>query len=105
MVVAAAFPTALSAAVTLVVVGAAVATIFKNKEKLQSLEVAKEECGECNGSGLCPACNGEGFLLKNLTPEAAAKARSRALDAATRYTAGYNNPPLISSFLFWGPDI
>ncbi len=38
---AAAFPTALSAAVTLVVVGAAVATIFKNKEKLQSLEVAK----------------------------------------------------------------
>ncbi|KAH9541805.1 hypothetical protein CY35_14G085300 [Sphagnum magellanicum] len=88
MVVAAAFPTALSAAVTLVVVGAAVATIFKNKEKLQSLEVAKEECGECNGSGLCPACNGEGFLLKNLTPEAAAKARSRALDAATRYTAG-----------------
>jgi hypothetical protein len=40
MVVAAAFPTALSAAVTLVVVGAAVATIFKNKEK-QSLEVAK----------------------------------------------------------------
>ncbi|CAK9864695.1 unnamed protein product, partial [Sphagnum jensenii] len=88
MVVAAAFPTALSAAVTLVVVGAAVATIFKNKEKLQSLEVAKEECGECNGSGLCPACNGEGFLLKNLTPEAAAKARSRAVDAATRYTAG-----------------
>lgn len=87
MVVAAAFPTALSAAVTLVVVGAAVATIFKNKEK-QSLEVAKEECGECNGSGLCPACNGEGFLLKNLTPEAAAKARSRAVDAATRYTAG-----------------
>jgi len=64
MVVAAAFPTALSAAVTLVVVGAAVATIFKNKEKLQSLEVAKEECGECNGSGLCPACNGEGFFAQ-----------------------------------------
>ncbi len=65
----------------------------------------QEECGECNGSGLCPACNGEGFLLKNLTPEAAAKARSRAVDAATRYTAGYNNPPLISSFLFWDPDV
>jgi len=44
-------------------------------------------------------------LLKNLTPEAAAKARSRAVDAATRYTAGYNNPPLISSFLFWDPDV
>ena len=46
-------------------------------------------CGEaCDGSGLCSSCNGEGFQLKTLSPEAAAKARANAQDAATRYTAG-----------------
>jgi len=46
------------------------------------------ECEECKGSGICPACNGDGFLLKTPSKEAAARARATAKDAATRYTAG-----------------
>lgn len=46
------------------------------------------ECEECKGSGICPSCNGDGFLLKTPSKETAARARAAAKDAATRYTAG-----------------
>lgn len=87
-VVTKAVPVAVSAAVTLVVVGAAVVSILR-KEKLPVLpEISRVECEECKGSGICPECNGDGFLMKNLSKDAAAKARASAKDAATRYTAG-----------------
>lgn len=83
-----AVPVVVSAAVTLVVVGAAVVSILR-KEKLPVLpEISRVECEECKGSGICPECNGDGFLMKNLSKDAAAKARASAKDAATRYTAG-----------------
>jgi len=83
-----AIPVVVSAAVTLAVVGAAVVAISK-KEKLPVLpETTREECEECKGSGICPACNGDGFLLKTPSKEASARARASAKDAATRYTAG-----------------
>ena len=58
-------------------------SFFHNQS--DSLQV---ECEECKGSGICPDCNGDGFLLKTPSKEAAAKARANAKDAATRYTAG-----------------
>jgi len=87
-VVTKAVPVAVSAAVTLAVVGAAVVAISKREKSPALPETNKTECEDCKGSGLCPSCNGEGFLLKNLSKEAAAKARAKAADAATRYTAG-----------------
>lgn len=82
-------PEAISAAVTVVVVGAStIALIQLNKDKIGSAIAEKPKCEACNGTGLCSSCNGEGFLLKNLSTEAAAKARANAKDAASRYTAG-----------------
>ncbi|KAG0600193.1 hypothetical protein M758_11G014500 [Ceratodon purpureus] len=83
-----AIPVAVPFVLTLAVVGAAVVTLSK-KEKLPTLlDNTRVECEECKGSGICPACNGDGFLLKTPSQEAAAKARANAKDAATRYTAG-----------------
>lgn len=46
-------------------------------------------CEECGGSGICPECKGEGFVLKKLSDESAERARLTAKNAATRYTAAY----------------
>lgn len=46
-------------------------------------------CEDCGGSGICSACNGEGFILKKLSEESADRARMTAKNMATRYTAGY----------------
>lgn len=46
-------------------------------------------CEDCDGSGVCAECRGEGFVLKKMSDENAERARLMAKNAATRYTAGY----------------
>eukprot|EP00250_Pteridium_aquilinum_P008381 c17902_g1_i1 orf=414-1025(-) len=83
---------AVSAAAAIVIVSASVsALIWLNQGKSNGQVVEKEICEACKGSGLCSSCNGEGFQLKSLSREAAARARANAKDAATRYTAGLAN--------------
>lgn len=48
-----------------------------------------KDCEACGGSGICPECKGEGFILKKLSDESAERARLASKNAATRYTAGY----------------
>ncbi|CAM6129816.1 unnamed protein product [Calypogeia fissa] len=86
--VTAALPTEVSAAAAAIAVGGALFALTKLNKSTEEVLPAKTECEACGGSGLCPACNGEGFVNKNLSAEAAAKARATAKDAATRYTAG-----------------
>ncbi|KAH7282897.1 hypothetical protein KP509_35G051900 [Ceratopteris richardii] len=64
------------------------ALFFINQDRLGKASPEKVKCEACDGSGLCPTCKGEGFQLKNLSPEAVERARANAKDAATRYTAG-----------------
>lgn len=87
-IVAGALPTEVSAAATALVVGSALFALRKLNKGTETVLPAKRECEACGGSGVCPTCNGEGFVNKNLTADAAAKARATAKDAATRYTAG-----------------
>lgn len=47
-----------------------------------------KDCEACGGSGICPECKGEGFILKKLSDESAERARLASKNAATRYTAG-----------------
>lgn len=61
------------------------------------MQLRLEVCGDCSGSGICPECNGEGFVLKKLSEESAEKARMAAKTMATRYTAGYTLPSLFLS--------
>ncbi|KAL8515974.1 hypothetical protein ACS0TY_014604 [Phlomoides rotata] len=77
--------TAASVAVAATVVGAA-ATFLIRRSK--SSQVTEAPCEDCEGSGICPECKGEGFVLKQLSKENAERARLMAKDAATRYTAG-----------------
>lgn len=53
------------------------------------MQIPVKTCEDCGGSGICPQCNGEGFVLKKLSDESAERARMMAKNAATRYTAGY----------------
>lgn len=46
-------------------------------------------CEACGGSGICPDCKGEGFVVKRLSDESAERARMTAKNMATRYTAAY----------------
>ncbi|XP_071720830.1 uncharacterized protein [Rutidosis leptorrhynchoides] len=81
--------TAASVAVAATVVRAA-ATLLARRTK--SIETAKavptRTCDDCGGSGLCPECKGEGFVLKRMSDSSAEKARLNAKNMATRYTAG-----------------
>lgn len=61
------------------------------------LKIQFKVCEDCGGSGICPACRGEGFVLRKRSDESAEKARNLAKNMATRFTAGYNY--LISLFL------
>lgn len=80
---------AISATAAIVIVtGSVGALIWLNQDNGKDLVAEKQNCEACNGSGMCPSCNGEGFQLKGLSPEAASRARANARDAATRYTAG-----------------
>ncbi|KVI00133.1 Heat shock protein DnaJ, cysteine-rich domain-containing protein, partial [Cynara cardunculus var. scolymus] len=42
-------------------------------------------CDACGGSGICPECKGEGFVLKRMSDGSAEKARLNAKNMATRY--------------------
>ncbi|KAG6546498.1 hypothetical protein Mapa_012047 [Marchantia paleacea] len=87
-VVAGAIPSGVTAVATLLTIGGSLYALLQlNKDKIEAWQ-SKKECQTCSGSGLCPTCDGEGFNLRNLSAEAAAKARANAKDAATRYTAG-----------------
>ena len=52
------------------------------------MQVSFKTCEDCSGSGICPECKGEGFVLKKLSDKSAERARLSAKNAATRYTAG-----------------
>ncbi|KAI3676960.1 hypothetical protein L1987_86576 [Smallanthus sonchifolius] len=81
--------TAASVAVAATVVGAAAtlrARRTKSEETAQA--VPTRTCDDCGGSGICPECKGEGFVLKRLSDGSAEKARLNAKNMATRYTAG-----------------
>jgi len=82
-----AVPDVAAAAITVMVVGAAVTSLAR-MNKSTTIEPKQKICEVCNGSGICGECNGEGFILKNLSEAAVAKARQNAKTAATRYTAG-----------------
>ncbi|XP_052184280.1 uncharacterized protein LOC127796255 isoform X2 [Diospyros lotus] len=77
-----------SIAVAATVVGAAATLLVKRTKASKETEVPLKTCEECGGSGICSECKGEGFVLKKLTDENAARARMTAKNMATRYTAG-----------------
>ncbi|KAF5783567.1 hypothetical protein HanRHA438_Chr11g0521711 [Helianthus annuus] len=81
--------TAASVAVAATVVGAA-ATLLARRTKAEEAAqaVPTRTCDDCGGSGICPECKGEGFVLKRLSDGSAEKARLNAKNMATRYTAG-----------------
>ncbi|GAQ84178.1 hypothetical protein KFL_001790180 [Klebsormidium nitens] len=85
-----AIPTAVSAVVVFgVVVTAGIVLSNLPKEKVaETLGADKPRCDACGGSGICPVCQGEGFVNKELSPQEREKARARSTMAATRYTAG-----------------
>lgn len=56
---------------------------------LSKVQMPTKICEDCDGSGICPECKGEGFVLKKLSDESAERARLSAKNMATRYTAGY----------------
>ncbi|MQL78772.1 hypothetical protein Taro_011184 [Colocasia esculenta] len=80
--------TAVSIVVAAVVVGASATMLRRMTEASSKTDSPTEMCKDCEGSGLCTVCNGEGFVLKQLSEEKAEKARMTATNMATRYTAG-----------------
>lgn len=73
---------------TAVVVGAAATLLLKRSKSPDTLESLTKPCDDCQGSGICPECKGEGFVLKKLSEQSADRARLLAKNMATRYTAG-----------------
>ncbi|AEE77983.1 hypothetical protein ISN44_As03g036380 [Arabidopsis suecica] len=81
--------TAVSIAIAATVVGtAATILVRRNNKASEEAEASMKECEACLGSGICPECKGEGFVLKKLSDANAEKARLAAKNMATRYTAG-----------------
>ncbi|KAI4334357.1 hypothetical protein L6164_019058 [Bauhinia variegata] len=80
--------TAASVAVAATLVGAAASLLVKRTKASEATAIQFRECQDCGGSGICPECKGEGFVLKKLSEENAEKARKLSKNAATRYTAG-----------------
>ncbi|XP_027107347.2 uncharacterized protein [Coffea arabica] len=80
--------TAASIAVAATIVGAAATLLQRRTEASETTEASTKICDDCGGSGVCPECKGEGFVLKKLSEESAERARLMAKNAATRYTAG-----------------
>ncbi|XP_030480007.1 uncharacterized protein LOC115697222 [Cannabis sativa] len=81
--------TAASVAIAATVVGAAATLLVQRNKAAKTIEaeVPLKTCEDCDGSGICSECKGEGFVLKKLSDESAEKARLTAKNAATRYTA------------------
>ncbi|EFH51968.1 hypothetical protein ARALYDRAFT_484900 [Arabidopsis lyrata subsp. lyrata] len=81
--------TAVSIAIAATVVGTAATILARRSSKAaEEAEASTKECEACLGSGICPECKGEGFVLKKLSDANAEKARLTAKNMATRYTAG-----------------
>ncbi|XP_004506050.1 uncharacterized protein [Cicer arietinum] len=80
--------TAVSVAVAATFVGAAATLLVKRSKPSESTEIQFKVCEDCGGSGICPACRGEGFVLRKRSDESAEKARNLAKNMATRFTAG-----------------
>ncbi|KAL1205472.1 hypothetical protein V5N11_019119 [Cardamine amara subsp. amara] len=80
--------TAISIAVAATVVGTAATLLARRTKASEEAEASMKECEACFGSGICPECKGEGFVLKKLSDANAEKARLTAKNMATRYTAG-----------------
>ncbi|ONK79502.1 uncharacterized protein A4U43_C01F7010 [Asparagus officinalis] len=80
--------TAASIVVTAVAVAASATLLFRRTKASDNLDNPTKPCEECGGSGICPECKGEGFVLKKLSEESADRARLLAKNMATRYTAG-----------------
>ncbi|CAL8161451.1 unnamed protein product [Prunus armeniaca] len=87
--VSAALPeTAASIAIAAAVVGTAATILVRRTKASETAEVPMKICEACGGSGICPECKGEGFVLKRLSDESAERARLASKNMATRYTAG-----------------
>ncbi|XP_016688714.1 uncharacterized protein [Gossypium hirsutum] len=80
--------TAASVAIAATVVGAAATFLVRRTKASDATEVPLRTCEDCEGSGICSECRGEGFVLKKLSEESAERARLTAKNMATRYTAG-----------------
>uniref|UniRef100_A0A7N0SVX1 DUF7895 domain-containing protein n=1 Tax=Kalanchoe fedtschenkoi TaxID=63787 RepID=A0A7N0SVX1_KALFE len=80
---------AISITIAAAVVGAAATVLVKRTNAANvGNEIPVRVCDACQGSGICPECKGEGFVLKRLSEQSTEKARLTAKNAATRYTAG-----------------
>ncbi|XP_062094509.1 uncharacterized protein LOC133800531 [Humulus lupulus] len=81
--------TAASVAIAATVFGAAATLLVQRNKaaKTAEVQVPLKTCEDCDGSGICSECKGEGFVLKKLSDKSAEKARLTAKNAATRYTA------------------
>ncbi|MBA0565143.1 hypothetical protein Golob_010034, partial [Gossypium lobatum] len=79
--------TAASVAIAATVVGAAATFLVRRTKASDATEVPLRTCEDCEGSGICSECRGEGFVLKKMSEESAERARLTAKNMATRYTA------------------
>ncbi|KAL5565761.1 hypothetical protein UlMin_028925 [Ulmus minor] len=79
--------TAASVAIAATIVGAAATLLVQRNKASKETEVPMKTCEDCGGSGICPECKGEGFVLKKLSDESADRARLNSKNMATRYTA------------------
>ncbi|GMI81881.1 hypothetical protein like AT3G45050 [Hibiscus trionum] len=80
--------TAASVAIAAAVVGGAATFLVRRTKASDATEVPSRPCEDCEGSGICSECKGEGFVLKKMSDESAERARLTAKNMATRYTAG-----------------
>ncbi|KAH7542677.1 hypothetical protein FEM48_Zijuj02G0099600 [Ziziphus jujuba var. spinosa] len=81
---------AASVVIASTVVGAAATFLVRRSKAPKEPEVALKTCEDCGGSGICSECNGEGFVLKKRSDESSQRARTKAKNMATRFTAGGN---------------
>ncbi|KAL2938432.1 Chaperone protein DnaJ [Bienertia sinuspersici] len=80
--------TVVSVTIATAVVGAAATVLVKRTQQSGESQTPLKICEDCGGSGICPECKGEGFVLQKLSEESAERARMMSKDAATRYTSG-----------------
>ncbi|XP_073312360.1 uncharacterized protein [Primulina huaijiensis] len=80
--------TAVSVTVAATIVFAAATFLGQKTKTSDVVEAPTKTCEDCEGSGICSECNGEGFMLKKMSDESAEKARLMAKNMASRYTAG-----------------
>lgn len=80
--------TIVSVTIASAVVGTAATILIRRTQQSEKSQIPVKTCEDCGGSGICPECKGEGFVLQKLSEENAERARSISKNAATRYTSG-----------------